>query len=140
LKLILIINFIFLTAISSGCVDKAEDFMLFQEEKVDDEDYVDVNQTYVQNLLKRNAEYKHRLMPGNRITVEVYKQPQLSVDVNKGGIVIRDNGTIKIPLVGEIEVAGLTIEEMEDTIEEKLEKYIRYVHVSASVYDQKSMY
>ncbi len=57
----------------------------------------------------------YRLAPGDRITVTVFGQPDLS-----GDILIDDAGTITMPLSGPIEVKDLTVSECQKRIGDRL--------------------
>src|SRR4029077_11244833 len=64
-----------------------------------------------------NDEY--RLGPGDKLRIEVYKDPQLSQSVQ-----VRPDGKITLPLIGDIEVTGHTPIEMRDTIAKQLKEYV----------------
>ncbi|WP_143198029.1 polysaccharide biosynthesis/export family protein [Bradyrhizobium sp. AS23.2] len=57
----------------------------------------------------------YRLAPGDRITVTVFGQPELS-----GDMLIDDAGTITMPLSGPIEVKDLTVSECQKRIDDRL--------------------
>jgi polysaccharide export outer membrane protein len=64
-----------------------------------------------------NDEY--RLGPGDKLRIEVYKDPQLSQSVQ-----VRPDGKITLPLIGDIEATGHTPIEMRDTIATSLKEYV----------------
>jgi polysaccharide biosynthesis/export protein len=64
-----------------------------------------------------NDEY--RLGPGDKLRIEVYKDPQLSQSVQ-----VRPDGKITLPLIGDIEATGHTPIEMRDTITRQLKEYV----------------
>lgn len=64
-----------------------------------------------------NEEY--RLGPGDKLRIEVYKDPQLSQSVQ-----IRPDGKITLPLVGDLDASGHTPIELRDTITTSLKEYI----------------
>jgi polysaccharide export outer membrane protein len=65
--------------------------------------------------IARSAEETYRLAPGDRITVTVFGQPELS-----GDLLIDDAGTIGIPLADPIGVKDLTVSECQKRIGERL--------------------
>src|SRR5213593_372737 len=65
----------------------------------------------------KNEEY--RVGPGDKLRIEVYKDPQLSQSVQ-----VRPDGKITLPLIGDVEAAGRTPIEMRDTITKSLKEYI----------------
>src|SRR5262245_40769059 len=56
----------------------------------------------------------YRLAPGDRITIVVYDQPQLS-----GQFVVDGGGGLLLPLAGAVELNGLTIAEAQKVIQDK---------------------
>jgi polysaccharide export outer membrane protein len=64
-----------------------------------------------------NTEY--RLGPGDKLRIEVYKDPQLSQSVQ-----IRPDGKITLPLVGDIAATGKTSLELRDAITASLKEYV----------------
>lgn len=59
------------------------------------------------------------LQPGDMLTVSVWKETDLSTD-----LVVRPDGGISMPLIGEVDAAGHTVEQVRSTIDERLRKYI----------------
>ena len=64
------------------------------------------------------ADYK--LGPSDVVDVTVYGEENLS----RAGLVIRPDGKISFPLIGDVEVGGLTTAQAKDAIEEKLKEFI----------------
>jgi polysaccharide export outer membrane protein len=62
---------------------------------------------------------EYRLGPGDKLRIEVYKDPQLSQSVQ-----VRPDGKITLPLIGDIEANGHTPIEMRDTITTSLKEYV----------------
>jgi polysaccharide biosynthesis/export protein len=61
----------------------------------------------------------YRLMPGDKLRVEVYKDTQLSQSLQ-----VRPDGKITLPLAGDISAAGRTPLELRDGIVDSLKAYI----------------
>ncbi len=61
----------------------------------------------------------YRLVPGDKLRVEVYKDTQVSQSVQ-----IRPDGKITLPLANDIAAAGRTPTELRDAIAESLKSYI----------------
>jgi polysaccharide export outer membrane protein len=59
------------------------------------------------------------MTPGDKLRIEVYKDPQLSQSVQ-----VRPDGKITLPLIGDIEATGRTPIEMRDTIAKQLKEYV----------------
>lgn len=64
-----------------------------------------------------NDEY--RVAAGDKLRIEVYKDPQLSQSVQ-----VRPDGKITMPLVGDIEATGRTPIEVRDAIAKSLKEYV----------------
>jgi polysaccharide export outer membrane protein len=61
----------------------------------------------------------YRLVPGDKLRVEIYKDAQLSQSLQ-----IRPDGKITLPLLGDIAAAGKTPTELRDTLTASLREYI----------------
>jgi polysaccharide biosynthesis/export protein len=64
-----------------------------------------------------NDEY--RVGPGDKLRIEVYKDPQLSQSVQ-----VRPDGKITLPLIGDMEATGRTPIELRDTIATAFKEYV----------------
>jgi len=64
-----------------------------------------------------NDEY--RVGPGDKLRIEVYKDPQLSQSVQ-----VRPDGKITLPLIGDLEANNRTPIELRDTITTSLKEYV----------------
>src|SRR5690349_3506376 len=63
-----------------------------------------------------NADY--RIVPGDKLRVEVYKDTQLSQSLQ-----VRPDGKITLPLVGDVTAEGRTASELRDTLVSSLKEY-----------------
>src|SRR5215471_17612728 len=61
----------------------------------------------------------YRVQPGDLLMVSVWKEEDL-----QGEVLVRPDGGMSFPLVGDLEAAGRTIEELRHAVDEKLRKYI----------------
>ena len=68
------------------------------------------------------------LQPGDVLAISVWKEADLS-----GDLLVRPDGAISMPLVGEIPAAGHTVEDVRSTIDQRLRKYIPEPAVTVSV-------
>ena len=76
-------------------------------------------QRAVNPIARAYGETEFRLGPDDVVEVFVYKEPELSVTV-----VVRPDGKISLPLIGELYVNGKTAVEMQKEITQKLTQYI----------------
>ena len=70
----------------------------------------------------------YRLVPGDKLRVEVYKDPQLSQSVQ-----VRPDGKITLPLANDVAAAGRTPTELRDAITSSLKTYISNPTVTVMV-------
>jgi protein-tyrosine phosphatase len=70
----------------------------------------------------------YRIGVEDELSVLVWQNPDLSMDV-----IVRDDGKISLPLVGEVEVAGLQVPELESLLERKYAKYVKKPQVTVTV-------
>lgn len=70
----------------------------------------------------------YRMEGGDVLNVSVWQIPELEKTV-----VIRPDGKVSFPLIGDVQAKGATIEEVRMALEEKLSKYIRVPQVSVIV-------
>jgi polysaccharide export outer membrane protein len=66
--------------------------------------------------------------PSDVLTVTVWKEPTLS-----GNILVRPDGMITLPLIGDVQASGLTPLQLADQIAAKLKKYVQAPNVSVVV-------
>jgi polysaccharide export outer membrane protein len=62
----------------------------------------------------------YRVGPGDVLSVTFWQQPTL----NQAGVLVRQDGMIALPVIGELEVSGLTLEEASDRIVDRISRYI----------------
>jgi polysaccharide export outer membrane protein len=76
-----------------------------------------------------------RLGPEDVLTVDVFDQPNYS----RANITVPPNGRINYPVIGQVMVAGRTIEEIEKEITERLSEYIREPKVTVQLVQVHSL-
>ena len=70
----------------------------------------------------------YRLGPDDVLEITVYREDELYREIR-----ISSNGSISFPLLGEVKAAGLTTNELEKTLEEKLTKYMKKPQVTVFI-------
>ena len=70
----------------------------------------------------------YRIGPEDRLRISVWNSPELSLDLT-----VRPDGKISVPLIQDVQAAGLTPEELANVIHIKLLEYIKDPHVSVIV-------
>lgn len=71
---------------------------------------------------------EYRLVPGDKLRIEVYKDTQLSQSAQ-----VRPDGKITLPLIGDVDAQQLTPTELRDTITERLREYVHNPSVTVIV-------
>ena len=71
---------------------------------------------------------EYKLGVGDAVVVNVWRNPDLSVS-----LVVRPDGKISVPLAGDIEVDGVSTNDLSKTIEERLSSFIRNPKVTVIV-------
>jgi polysaccharide biosynthesis/export protein len=61
----------------------------------------------------------YRMVPGDKLRIEVYKDQQLSQSLQ-----IRPDGKITLPLIGDVPAAGVTPRELAGTLTERLKEFL----------------
>jgi polysaccharide biosynthesis/export protein len=80
------------------------------------------------NTAVGTASSSYVIGPSDVLTVTVWKEPTLS-----GNNLVRPDGMITLPLVGDVQASGLTPLQLADRIAEKLKKYVQDPNVSVVV-------
>jgi polysaccharide export outer membrane protein len=70
----------------------------------------------------------YRIQPGDVLAVSVWKEQDL-----QGEVLVRPDGGVSFPLVGDLDAAGRTIEELRHAVDERLRKYIPDPSVTIAV-------
>lgn len=70
-----------------------------------------------------------RLLPGDRVTLQTVSAETTDFE----GLVIDEQGSLHVPLAGDVDVGGLTLTEAEGRVEEALRRYDRVVRVNLFV-------
>lgn len=74
------------------------------------------------------ADARYAIGVGDQLSIQVWRNPELSTQVP-----VRPDGKISSPLVGDIVAAGLSTQELANTITQKLSSYVRNPEVTVIV-------
>ena len=134
---LLIISFISIGF--SGCSTK-NDYLLFNKAELNQPANTTSPQT--QESTVNNIQFDYKIQPHDRISVIVYKHPELSTsNINlpqERGILVNSKGNLRMPLIRTIHIAGLTQTEAEDKLSEALGTYIKSPDVQLEVLNQRA--
>ena len=101
----------------------------------------------------KEVTFQWKIIPGDRIEIHAYNQSsssssgQLKQLLSTGGtqytqrqgdegILIKEDGLVKLPLVGNVRVVGLTEDEASQLIMEKYKRYLKQPFVSVQILNQ----
>ena len=88
----------------------------------------------------------YRIGPGDSLYITVWDHPELTSPAGTqqqtvaNGRLVRSDGTLFYPYVGSISVGGKTIEEVRQTIEQKLAKFVERPQVDVSIVGYNSQH
>jgi polysaccharide biosynthesis/export protein len=71
----------------------------------------------------------YKIAPSDILEISVYGEDALT----KGQLVVRPDGKVSFPLVGDLEVAGYTTAELKDIVEKQTRRYIPEANATVSV-------
>lgn len=79
----------------------------------------------------------YRLGPGDRLEIKV-----LGADELNGQYTVQDDGTIRMLLIGEVPASGLTADQVQNEIEQKLRtgQYLTHPHASVAIVNYRPFY
>jgi polysaccharide export outer membrane protein len=92
-----------------------------------------------QSALEDHEGITYRVGPGDSLLITVFRHPEFTtipftaVAGIKPGTVVDNNGAIQFPLVGTLQVAGQTLDEIRDQIQKSLARYIPEPSVTVQV-------
>ena len=82
------------------------------------------------------ADMEYRLGGGDRVRVTVFGEESLSGEFQVAG-----NGKISLPLIGEVQAAGMTVKDFQDGVQKTLsDGYLKQPRVSAEVINYRPYY
>jgi polysaccharide export outer membrane protein len=68
---------------------------------------------------------KYLLGPEDALEISVWKEPELTKQ-----LIVRPDGKITYPLIGEVQAAGKTVKQLQEEILKRLEKFVTDAHVT----------
>ena len=120
--------------ILSGCSFK-DDYVLFNQVQTKQNESV---------LQSQNIKFEYKILPHDRISVIVYKHPELSTTMNlnslqqEKGLLVNSSGEIRLPLIKRIHIAGLTQTEAENKISDAFRTYLKHPDIQIEVLNKRA--
>jgi polysaccharide export outer membrane protein len=76
---------------------------------------------------------EYHVGPEDMVRVEIWNEPDLTRNVS-----VQPDGNITLPLINEVKVSGLTVQEIKNMLEQRFQKFIEIPSVTVTVIDPKS--
>lgn len=114
----------------SGCATK-QDYALFQGEVQSD-----IN-------LTTPVVIENKIAPHDRLSIRFYKHPELSTRVDtvssiqEVGLGVSEDGTVVFPMIGSVQLVGLTREEASALLMQKYALYIKNPSITVEILNQR---
>jgi polysaccharide export outer membrane protein len=105
-------------------IHKATDYILGEEDVIDITVWQDLRPKRVQG----DKELEYTINKADVLNISVWQWPDLDKEV-----IVRPDGKISFPLVGDIKAEGLTLTELDEIITEKLKDFIKSPEVSVMI-------
>ncbi len=147
-KIVLNTFLLFSIFLLSGC--SLKDYKLFQAEKVEEEKATVITDT---QYLK-DVKFEYKVQANDRLSITVYVQSgkgsqqmssmlttrsdsSITNSDDEIGILVTQQGTVRLPLLGSVEVVGLTEDEVSEKLISLYKKYIRNPYVITEIKNQR---
>ena len=79
----------------------------------------------------------YTMRPGDQLSIVVVQEPAISTSVNSSGTmtpyVVRPDGKVMVPMVGEVDANGMTVDAFTNVLKQRLSRYIINHDVSVNV-------
>jgi polysaccharide export outer membrane protein len=85
------------------------------------------------NPVASKSEDDYLIGPGDVLSIDIWKEPELSKQVS-----VRLDGKISLPLVNDIDAAGLTSAELRNQLTEKYKDFVDFPEISVTVVQSNS--
>ena len=117
----------------SACSTK-DDYILFHKAQNSQQELT----TKVENI-----KFEYKIQPYDRISIVVYKHPELSsTTISNGqferGILVNSKGFLRLPLINKIHVAGLSQTKAEEKISARYKTYLKNPDIQIEVINKRA--
>ncbi len=124
----------------SGCSTKENKYVLFNDTSTPVQTTADGRE-----IVEVTRVYEPKVIPNNRLSVLVFNHPELSTrDVRaqvdpkqERGVLVAQDGTINLPLIGVVRVSGLTSREVATLLTREYARYIKHSHVTVDLLNKR---
>ncbi|CAA6820357.1 MAG: Polysaccharide export outer membrane protein [uncultured Sulfurovum sp.] len=117
----------------SGCSSK-DDYILFNKAHGEKKEI---------STQVNNVEFEYKVRPHDRISIIVYKHPELSSTTIgnsqlERGILVNSKGFLRLPLIKKIKIAGLSQTEAEVAISDAYRTYLKHPDIQIEVINKRA--
>lgn len=117
----------------NGCSNK--NYTLAQEEK----------EAVQQDTTHGNIIYENKIAPLDRVLIDIYNGDKpfgtnsvtTAYQDDKRGFLVASNGTVYLPLLGQVGIAGLSERQATNMLTKYYKKYLKYPFIKVSILNQK---
>jgi polysaccharide export outer membrane protein len=138
--------FYILVIINITACSTKDEFVLFNQTDTIQDSYKkqNLNQTTITRV--DNGKFEYKIQPHDRLSIHTYRHPELSTTANQlgtdnglgAGILVDSNGVIRLPLINDVKVAGLTQPQAQRKIENLLKEYLNHPSVQLEVLNKRA--
>ncbi|SFV52997.1 Polysaccharide export outer membrane protein [hydrothermal vent metagenome] len=120
-----------------------EEFVLFnQSPSIQDGGKAENLNRTMETTYIDSAKFEYKIRPHDRISIITYQRPELSTG-NGGdnlgqGLLVKSNGTIRLPLINDIKIAGLTQPEAQRELEKRFKEYLQHPSIQVEVMNKRA--
>ncbi len=125
-KIFLLIPIIFFF----GCVD--DSLVLFKQNQNNNFNLKQELSQIGYKFSKKHTSYQYKIKPQDRLNITIFNHPELSSVINNTtngtnlqGTLVYPDGTINLPLIGKVKIAGLTEEQASEKLTKLYAQYIK---------------
>ena len=123
----------------TGCSTKDSKYVLFNDKTESTQTVINQRDTMPTRM------YESKIIPNNRLSVLVFNHPELSTrDVRaqvdpkqERGVLVAQDGTVNLPLIGVIRVSGLSSREVANLLTREYSRYIKHSHVTVDMLNKR---
>lgn len=95
----------------------------------------DISRNLMQLEQSEEVDQDYKIKIGDEIEILVWEEPDFNTTTT-----VSQNGTIAIPLIGEINIAGMTRDELDQSLRQRLSEYIRgEINLTISIRNTQDM-
>jgi len=124
---------IFVIIAFSACSSK-DDYILFNKAQNSQKERI----TEVKNIA-----FEYKIQPYDRISIIIYKHPELSSTTTgstqqERGILVNSKGSLRLPLIKKVRIAGLSQTQAEDKISHLYRTYLKHPDIQVEVINKRA--